>query len=198
MRRTGRGARSDDGLGSVTRLPLAHVGLSYWARTTSTRNLQVDPRAESEGHPRAVLLRAPQVPPRRRGRSAAHGRLPMRLGGAWESAPAICLRREAGPTNSVLRDAERADAHGDNGQARGETPPRSRLDSSSILDFGRYAGWSHRSDRRERSGLPGVAGADPDRTPAGGRAKRAPRVPGSVRSPVGVGRGGPQKRRSHW
>jgi len=64
--------------------------------------------------------------------------------------------------------------------------PRSRLDSSSILDFGRYAGWS----------LAQIVEKDPDylewlvrtRSDAGWRpSESAPRVPGSVRSPVGVG-----------
>ena len=162
------------------------------------KNLQVDPRAESE------VIRAAYYALARKYHPDVGGdlRRMVDFNAAWAVLGNPLLRSaydaERGrPTPSSVT-AERADAHGDNGQARGETPPRSRLDLSSILDFGRYAGWSLDSDRRERSGLPGVAGADPDRAPAGGRGESAPRVPGSVPQSGRSGAWWPAKRRSHW
>jgi len=155
------------------------------------KNLQVDPRAESE------VIRAAYYALARKYHPDVGGdlRRMVDFNAAWAVLGNPLLRSaydaERGrPTPSSVT-AERADAHGDNGQARGETPPRSRLDSSSILDFGAMrVGRSLRSSRKIRT--TGVAGADPDRTPAGGRGESAPRVPAASRSPVGVGRGGPQ------
>ncbi len=109
--------------------------------------------------------------------------------------------------NPVLRaayDAERnqaatpaatvapAEPHGNNVHAGYESPPRNRRDSSSTLDFGRYAGWS----------LGQVAEKDPDylewmiRTPIGRRLSAEViallEVRAAARSGAGLGRRGPQ------
>lgn len=156
------------------------------------KNLQVDPRAEAE------VVRAAYYALARKYHPDVGGDLQRMVdfNAAWAVLGNPLLRsaydaeRDRPGASPVV--AERADAHGDSGQARGDTPPRSRHDSSSILDFGRYAGWS----------LAQIVEKDPDylewllRTPIGRRlaaeARALLEVRAASRSPVGVGRGGPQ------
>ncbi len=87
---------------------------------------------------------------------------------------------------------ENAEPHGNNGPLQDSAPPRRSRDSSSILDFGRYEGWSLRQ----------IVEADPDylewliRTPIGRRVSAEVKALLELRAAsgraTGTGRRGPR------
>jgi curved DNA-binding protein CbpA len=106
------------------------------------KKLQIDPRAESE------VIRAAYYALARKYHPDVGGdlRRMVDFNAAWAVLGNPLLRgaydAERDRPVAPHLTPERADAHGNNGQDHGDSPPRSKRDSSSILDFGRYAGWS--------------------------------------------------------
>lgn len=156
------------------------------------KKLQVDPHAEAEAIRGAYYALARKYHPDIGG----DARRMVELNEAWAVLGNERLRsvydanrnRPAPPPAT----AERADAPAYSEQARGDARPRSQHDSSSLLDFGRYAGWS----------LKQLVERDPDylewlvRTPIGRRLSSEARALLEIRAAshdaVGVGPCGPR------
>ena len=106
------------------------------------RQLQVDPHADSE------VIRAAYHALARKLHPDAGGDVHrmVELNAAWAVVGNPLLRsaydeeRDRPDTRPLA--ADHADSHGPTRLGRDDLPPRSRRDTSSILDFGRYAGWS--------------------------------------------------------
>jgi curved DNA-binding protein CbpA len=106
------------------------------------KKLQVDPGAEIE------VIRAAYHALARKYHPDAGGdtRRMVEFNAAWAVLGNPPLRsaydaeRDRPSTSSV--SAARADPPAYNGSGRGDRPPRSKRDSSSVIDFGRYEGWS--------------------------------------------------------
>lgn len=149
------------------------------------KRLQVDPHADSE------VIRAAYHALARKHHPDAGGDLKrmVEVNAAWavlgnplmRSAYDAQRNRPQEPPVTV----ERADPQGANGPGRGDSPLRTKRDSSSTLDFGRYAGWS----------LGQLVEQDPDylewmvRTPIGRRlsAEVKALLEGRAATPIAVG-----------
>jgi curved DNA-binding protein CbpA len=156
------------------------------------QKLQVDPRAETE------VIRAAYYALARKYHPDAGGdaQRMVEFNAAWAVLGNKRLRSaydsERNQPSTPPVTAERPDPGAFSGRGRSEAPPRSKHDSSSSLDFGRYAGWS----------LEQLVKSDPDylqwlvRTSIGRRlsaeVKELLEVRDASLSAVGVGRSGPR------
>lgn len=106
------------------------------------KKLQVDPRAESE------VIRAAYYALARKYHPDAGGdaQRMVEFNAAWAVLGNKRLRSaydiERSQPGTAAPTPDRPDSDAVKGRSRSEAPPRSNRDSSSVLDFGRYAGWS--------------------------------------------------------
>lgn len=106
------------------------------------KTLQVDPRAESE------VIRAAYYALARKYHPDAGGdaQRMVEFNAAWAVLGNKRLRSaydlERSQPGTPAEAAARPDPGAFSGRSRFEAPPRSSRDSSSVLDFGRYTGWS--------------------------------------------------------
>jgi curved DNA-binding protein CbpA len=129
------------------------------------KKLQVDPGAEPEVIRAAYHALARKYHPDTGGDAQRMTELNV----AWAVLGNHGLRSaydaERARTTTPPATAERTGPPGSNGPGNSEAPPRGKADSSTVLDFGRYAGWS----------LEQLVESDPDylrwlmRTPIGRR-----------------------------
>jgi curved DNA-binding protein CbpA len=106
------------------------------------KKLQVDPGAESEVIRAAYHALARKYHPD----TGGDAQRMVEFNAAWAvlGNPPLRSAYDAGqnrPSTSSV-SAAHADPATYNGGGRGDRPPRSKRDSSSVLDFGRYEGWS--------------------------------------------------------
>jgi curved DNA-binding protein CbpA len=106
------------------------------------KKLQVDPQAESEVIRAAYHALARKYHPD----AGGSGQRMVEFNAAWAVLGNPSLRAaydsERSRPSTPPATAVGAQTPGRKGDARGDLPPRGAHDTSSVLDFGRYAGWS--------------------------------------------------------